>query len=937
MAPEPDGSRRSTSKKPDLRKAPVEGSPLHRKGLCVAALSKSGDRATAAYNELAARDNDALQATFTQHKGDATKLTSALARLCARHRISFTHDHHKRTQGGAPTKASAPAARSQTAAGPRLALDPEHWSCTVRTAPTKDPSGATYLAGISLHDIEEGDKILEQTLGRGSRPDVALAIVVLGPPNPQYAGSAMAIPVLKRGTRAHKPAPVHLEGTLYQLGAIPNQVSCTQNRATVRINPEHSVTWVRIQLHEKDAIAATPSLHEAFAQQFSGAAPVNGGPRGPPPKKGTAQDRAREKSKLSRKDTQRIQLDDEMHDIFKAVFHNHFPKIKVLEPCKQFTRWGSGLGKRSMSAIFGIGQQDLHQVLQASGLTGATYEPSTQMAQAAIADKYQTIWFPDDYLGTLAEAHTKATLLKALGVVRHTTKGLLGIRALRDSSEARQTAIALRGSDASLADNRFRITGIQGHLATLTQVKKVLTSLQWTCEVYHVAFDKDTDTNFALVMAHDAPPNNTIEVNGSLPWTIELAPRPDKTPRKSPFQIVTPDQIKEGAPEANGAEGSGHNPANDTLFTKAGHRTYLHDLMTAQSPNGKDSDAREPHPKRSRSASLIAARRAERSPSATRGLQERAPRSALAVPNGPAAADTKLESGTAMETDATAAPEGAAVASLEPTAAAPVAAPPQSAPQSPVQSAPSHAPSSPWSLVPTATGTATAARTSGMPGSCPTPDIHDVHDSASESEDRDEFGSCRGITDASAQKLIQLETAHEQLTDQVDHIQDSVNQLLASQASLSEGLVKVDHGLAAACMQQQNDCHSTQQTLQLILQQLQQYPITNPAFIHAKTEHEEPPGPPGVAALGPAPSSNLAATALGPSPDGSPAATGPQGPAPDGSLVATGPPGLAPDGSQAAAAPMDGEASWGPAPDDSLDIKGSGKGKDDSGRPGPYY
>ena len=102
-----------------------------------------------------------------------------------------------------------------------------------------------------------------------------------------------------------------------------------------------------------------------------------------------------------------------MHDIFKAIFHNHFPKVKILEPCKQFTRWGSGLGKRSMTAIFGVGQQDLHQVLQASGLTGATYEPSTQMAQAAITDKYQTIWFPDGYIGTLAEAHTKAAQLKA--------------------------------------------------------------------------------------------------------------------------------------------------------------------------------------------------------------------------------------------------------------------------------------------------------------------------------------------------------------------------------------------------------------------------------------------------------------------------------------------------------------------------------------------
>ena len=154
MAPKADVSRRSASKKPESRKAPVEGSALHRKGLCVTALSTSGDRATAAYSELASRDNDALQATFAQHKGNAPKLASALARLYGRLQIRYTQDHHNRKQSGAPTKASAtPTARPQTAAGPRLSLDPEQWSSAVLSAPTKDPTGTTYLAGISLHDI----------------------------------------------------------------------------------------------------------------------------------------------------------------------------------------------------------------------------------------------------------------------------------------------------------------------------------------------------------------------------------------------------------------------------------------------------------------------------------------------------------------------------------------------------------------------------------------------------------------------------------------------------------------------------------------------------------------------------------------------------------------------------------------------------------------
>ena len=278
MAPKPNGGRRMTGKKnDDTRKAPVEGTALHRKETCVTALKLMGDRATAAYNELIACDVDGVQSHYHQHMNDSKKLAGLLTRLCAKHQISYTHNHYQLNHPGSKTDPSTPKASSQTADGPRLALDPDQWSCAVRAAPTKDPDGTSYLPGISLHDITEGDKLLEQILGRGNRPNVALAIAILGPPNPTYVGHAMALPLLKRGARAHKPAPVHLEGTLYQLGAIPHEAKCTQNTVRVRINPEHSVVWVRLQLHEKEAIASTPALHEAFTEQFSGKAPVNGG------------------------------------------------------------------------------------------------------------------------------------------------------------------------------------------------------------------------------------------------------------------------------------------------------------------------------------------------------------------------------------------------------------------------------------------------------------------------------------------------------------------------------------------------------------------------------------------------------------------------------------------------------------------------------------
>ena len=76
--------------------------------------------------------------------------------------------------------------------------------------------------------------------------------------------------------------------------------------------------------------------------------------------------------------------------------------------------------------------------------------------------------------------------------------------------------------------------------------------------------------------------------------------------------------------------------------------------------------------------------------------------------------------------------------------------------------------------------------------------MHSIHDSASEGGGIDSdrstelFGYSSGLTDAAAQRLTHLEGAHDSLADQVDRIQNSVDQLLASRNTLSEGLVRVD-------------------------------------------------------------------------------------------------------------------------------------------------
>ena len=69
--------------------------PAVRRKACVAALTSKGyDRALPAYNELAHKHRDELEALYQQHASNQKALGIALARMCGTHRISYTKKHH---------------------------------------------------------------------------------------------------------------------------------------------------------------------------------------------------------------------------------------------------------------------------------------------------------------------------------------------------------------------------------------------------------------------------------------------------------------------------------------------------------------------------------------------------------------------------------------------------------------------------------------------------------------------------------------------------------------------------------------------------------------------------------------------------------------------------------------------------------------------------
>merc|ERR1712113_1282599 len=378
-------------------------------------------------------------------------------------------------------------ARLQTADTQFIALDPDYWKVPVLAEPTTLDDGKTYTPSISLHDFESGERLLQHHLGQGKRAAGQLAIAVMGPQNDNYIGSELAVPVLKRHPKAPKVVHTHVPVIVYQLGT--KEVACTEKVAVATIDPADHVCWIRATIHETEAIAAVPSIHQAFEDQFSGGAPVNGGQRAKGPFRGesNAQEKARQKHKESKKDQRRQELDISLHDTFKALFHGNFKAVNILEPCKSLGRFGSGIGKRSLAATFGVSLQAVEKVLAGSGQLGATYDLSNIGANEPIADKYQTVWFPDDKPITMAEAYQMSVELKALGVVRHGKSGALGIRVLRGSAVAKTAAVSIRGSEATLAKTRYRITGIASRHATLTQIAKTLTGpvVRWDCEVYH--------------------------------------------------------------------------------------------------------------------------------------------------------------------------------------------------------------------------------------------------------------------------------------------------------------------------------------------------------------------------------------------------------------------------------------------------------------------
>ena len=83
------------------------------------------------------------------------------------------------------------------------------------------------------------------------RQEAPIAILAMGPANQLWPHTAIAIPVLKT-VNGSKPNKTFIQGTLYNIGS--TEVNCNANIATVAPLDTAQVSWMRVTIHEAEAL-----------------------------------------------------------------------------------------------------------------------------------------------------------------------------------------------------------------------------------------------------------------------------------------------------------------------------------------------------------------------------------------------------------------------------------------------------------------------------------------------------------------------------------------------------------------------------------------------------------------------------------------------------------------------------------------------------------
>ncbi|CAK0795874.1 unnamed protein product, partial [Prorocentrum cordatum] len=296
-----------------------------------------------------------------------------------------------------------------------IALDRHDSSVPTARTPTKWPNGE-YEASISLHSMVDAEKWCS-ALRRQQEP---LAVLAVSTGSDNWAHAAIQILVLKVPHGAKMPRTTFTEGVIYQFGE-------TELGAL-----DANATFMRITIHEADALLANPTVKNVFSSQFNGAAPiVSGGQR--KDKLGTT---ANERWNQARRSDAKLSLDTGLFEVIAPTMNAICPEIEILD------------------------------------------EP-----KADDKTKVHAVWFNKTI--SMQGAYSMAKSHGAAVGIAKGDRWQFGMRVLCDHPQANEAAAAVRGSDVALARRKWRIDDIPSGRAAKGQVTDAVQTVGCAADIVY--------------------------------------------------------------------------------------------------------------------------------------------------------------------------------------------------------------------------------------------------------------------------------------------------------------------------------------------------------------------------------------------------------------------------------------------------------------------
>ncbi len=285
----------------------------------------------------------------------------------------------------------------------------------------------------------------------------------------------------------------------------------------------------------------TEFFKRQFSSPFANFAGRNGGA-----KAGSAGARAG-----THKGDEHIALDADASQTFAGVIQSLLPKHKLTHDFARVTRFK--LTEKSFCILGSswIAKDVLDTLRIVSGRYGVSYHSSVADGHSENERKiYKTAWAKDKSMLLPRAEEISRAFSDARGAIRDTTRGAVGIRVLKDSSQYPEVCLAMGASAVDRDAPKYDIFDLPYHMGSRQAVQEALEGkyssptepFAWAgAEVMHIRWDVSTRKYNATVRATEAPPVWCFKVDENMCATIEPHEPAEKTELASRRKIIIAD------------------------------------------------------------------------------------------------------------------------------------------------------------------------------------------------------------------------------------------------------------------------------------------------------------------------------------------------------------------------------------------------------------